>query len=157
MNRINILLIWVISILLMFMFFSIIAQVVSRYIINSSLHWTEEAARFLIIWTVFLGVAVAMRQNSLISVEILVQSLSLIYRRIILIFSLLFTSLLMLYLTYLGVNLTINAANQASTALGLPMWLPYAAVPVGSFFTFLNAIAVLLELLIKTKEEEQIN
>src|SRR5690606_10841509 len=135
------------------MFLSLFAQVLTRYVIKTSLHWTEEAARFSIIWTVFLGVAVAARQKALIAVEVVIQYVPPKVKKVLMITTLIFTCVFMLYLTYIGINLSMNAANQGSTALGIPMWVPYASVPVGSFLTFLNTLVILFELSFKLEKE----
>ncbi|MDN4609175.1 TRAP transporter small permease [Sporosarcina highlanderae] len=156
MDKINKILMWLIAILLGVMFLSLLAQVLTRYVVKASLHWTEEAARFAIIWTVFLGVAVATRQKALIAVEVVIQYVPLKVKKTLMIITLIFTGMFMLYLTYLGVNLSMNSANQGSTALGIPMWVPYASVPVGSFLTFLNTLVILFELLFKLEKESEL-
>ncbi|MGF1525271.1 MAG: TRAP transporter small permease [Candidatus Competibacterales bacterium] len=48
---------------------NVFAQFFSRYVLNSSLAWTEEVARHLLIGVAFLGAPMAMRLNSHIGVE----------------------------------------------------------------------------------------
>jgi TRAP-type transport system small permease protein len=153
MERVNKALYWTLGILIGLTFAILISQIFSRYVINASLHWTEEAARFLTVWSVFLGVAVALREKSLIAVEVVVQfvpkKIESIFRVIVLIVSM----LLMIYLIFLGTQLSVNAADQDATALGIPMWIPYAAIPVGSFFTLLNIFVVIIEIFTKKEAE----
>ena len=146
MEKVNKLLYWIVGILIGAIFVILIGQVFFRYVINASLSWTEEAARFLTIWTVFLGVAIALRTKSLIAVEVVVQFVPQKIEKLFKVIVLLFSMFLVGYLILLGIELCVDAANQDSTALGIPMWIPYASIPVGSFFTLLNIFVVLIEI-----------
>jgi TRAP-type transport system small permease protein len=153
MERVNKCLYLTLGTLIGMTFAILISQIFTRYVINASLHWTEEAARFLTVWTVFLGVAVALREKSLIAVEVVVQfvpkKIESIFRFIVLLVSM----LLMIYLIFLGTQLSLHAADQSATALGIPMWIPYAAIPVGSLFTLLNIFVVMIEIFTKKEAE----
>lgn len=146
MEKVNQMIYWATGILIGGISALLISQVFFRYVINESLSWSEEAARYLTIWAVFLGVAVALRRKSLIAVEVVVQfipkRLEFIFRSIVLIASM----LLMLFLIFKGIQICIDVSDEASTASGIPMWIPYASIPVGSFFTLLNIFVVLIEM-----------
>lgn len=47
------------------------AAVIFRYVLNDSLVWSEELARYLFIWIVFLGGAIGVRERSHIAVDVL--------------------------------------------------------------------------------------
>lgn len=51
--------------------FVVFLQFFTRYVLNDSLGWTEEIARFLLIGVTFLGAIVAVRKESHVAVEIL--------------------------------------------------------------------------------------
>ena len=42
---------------------TVILQVFSRYILNHSLFWSEELARYLLVWLTFIGATVAYHRN----------------------------------------------------------------------------------------------
>lgn len=51
--------------------FVVFLQFFTRYVLNDSLGWTEEIARFLLIAVTFLGAIMAVRKQSHIAVELL--------------------------------------------------------------------------------------
>jgi TRAP-type C4-dicarboxylate transport system permease small subunit len=58
------------NIFFIIMIVSLILQVIFRYFLKLSVPWTEELARFSIIWTVFLGTAIAFHDNEHIRVTV---------------------------------------------------------------------------------------
>lgn len=146
MDKVNQVLFWIVGILLGAVFVLLVSQVYFRYVMNSSLSWSEEAARYLTIWIVFLGVALGLRRKRLIAVEVVVQfvpkKLEFAFRMLVLLVSL----VLMAFLFYFGIRMGITVSNKTSTAMGIPMWIPYAAIPVGTLLTLLNAIAAMIEM-----------
>jgi len=75
MNKINKCLNWVSIISITAMLFIIFLQVIFRYVLHNSLTFSEELARYLFVWTVFMGSAVVARDNGHIVVGALVQKL----------------------------------------------------------------------------------
>jgi len=128
---------WLTSAILVALLLIVLAQIVSRYVFNSSLSWTEEAARYLMIWGVLLGVSLAYLNGYLISIEIFVDRLPAPVRRVIRVInrllSLFFTGILTVY----GVNLCIMGAQMESPALEIPYLWIYLAVPVGAGLLFI--------------------
>ena len=51
------------------------AQIFARYVLNHSLFWSEELARYLFIYLVFLGAAIALRRDGHIQVSFFVDRL----------------------------------------------------------------------------------
>lgn len=128
---------WITSAILAALLLIVLAQIVSRYVFNSSLPWTEEAARYLMIWGVLLGAGLAYLNGYLISIETFFNRFPSSVRRGIRIvnrlLSLFFTGILTVY----GVNLCILGAQMESPALEIPYLWIYLAVPVGAGFLFL--------------------
>jgi TRAP-type transport system small permease protein len=57
--------------LLVAMVFTTGAQVVSRYVLNLPLVWTEETGRHLMIWMVFLSSTVVYRRRQHIAIDLI--------------------------------------------------------------------------------------
>lgn len=59
----------IITIVFIFMLLSTIMQVVFRYLLHVSVPWTEEAARFALIFVTFWGAATALRERDHITIS----------------------------------------------------------------------------------------
>lgn len=133
------------SLLLVIMTAAIFLQIITRTL-DYSLSWTEELARYCMIWLVFIGLSFAVAKKSHIKIEAInvwldkkeKKYLSLISDVIFFVFAcvILFES------TQLVMNLYL--LGQTSPALGLPMWLVYLAGPVGFALTSFRLIQQML-------------
>lgn len=113
------------------------AQVASRYIFNNSLPWTEEAARYLMIWGVLLGVNLAYLKGYLISINFFTAKLSPrvqlflgVFRKLL---SLFFTGIL----TYYGIHLCVLGTGMESPAIGISYLWVFLSVPIGAGLLFI--------------------
>lgn len=121
-------------------------QVFLRYVLHSPLIWSEEVAKYLSIWVVFLGMAVAMRRMSLIAVEVIIQSVPEKARYAMRMLVLVLVGIFMAYLVYIGTVITLEASEQQFASMEVSMAVAYTAMPVGAFLTLLNVIVVSIEL-----------
>src|SRR5882724_9938344 len=62
---------WLAFVIFWSLAFIVFLQFFTRYVLNDSLSWTEEIARYGLMWIVFIGGAVVTRKNSHIAVELL--------------------------------------------------------------------------------------
>lgn len=104
------------------------------------LPWTEEVARFTMLWAVFIGAAMGAKNNVHIGVDAFVSMLPKKTMRYVTIFSGLCSVVFCLSLTGLGVVLLdiMWETGQRSPALEIPMVWAYLAVPVGGILTALR-------------------
>ncbi len=110
-----------------------------------SVPWSEEIARYLMIWSIFLGAAIAARSGSLIAVDSLPDALPVRAGDAIRVLALLVTIAFFGLLTWLGWRWCEFGAEEWSTVLALPMAWVYAALPVGSVVAIVNIGTFLLE------------
>lgn len=147
MEHVNKVILILIGLLTGIMAVVIITQVFSRFVLSTSLSWSEELARYLSIYAVFLGAAVALRNQGLISVEILHEviprSLTKWLKIIVNLICIFFCVILMIE----GFEMINRVHIQYSPAMQLPMSIPYASIPIGALLMALNAVVVIVELI----------
>ena len=136
-----------IGILLGAMVLDVTIQVVFRYIIQDPPTWTEEAARFLCIWMVFLGAGLAFGRGTHIVVDALYLVLPPLASRLlhILINSLALAFLLVVF--WQGIEMVGMTSNTTSTAMQLNMGIVYAGLPIGAAIAIIYVVARLMNLL----------
>ncbi|MGA9228102.1 MAG: TRAP transporter small permease [Mesobacillus sp.] len=132
----------------------IILQVISRFVINFPLTWSEELSRYLMIYIVFLGAGLAMRHNNLISIELLPELLSGNKRRAVIILVMIISIIFFAILFKQGIDILSMVKMQSSPGLQLSMSIPYASIPIGSFVLAINSLAVILDQLSNKQEGE---
>ncbi len=117
-------------------------QVVMRYVFQSSLSWSEELARYIFLWQIWLGTGLAVKHKKHIRVDVLMNYLSPAKQRILNDFVVVVWIGFIAYLAYVSFDLTARQfmLNQLSPALQVPMWLAYGSVPVGCSFMIFRLI-----------------
>jgi C4-dicarboxylate transporter DctQ subunit len=129
------------------------AAVLFRYLFNSPLSWAGEVSVFLLIWVSFIGGSLGLKYKSQAAVTIVLEYVPGKAKKMILItghiLMLLFVGLL-LYYSYQWV-LSPGVAFQKSSALLLPMWIPFCSVPIGLTFAAVHLLSNMLDLF---REEE---
>lgn len=110
------------------------SQVFMRYVMNNSLAWSEELARFAFIWATYIGLACAVKRNANICVEAVVNRLTWRPRRYAAILAHLLFLLFAALVVKEGYFLTakIFKFGQQSSAMGVAMGWVYMA-PVAGF------------------------
>jgi len=108
-------------------------QVIMRYVFQNSLSWSEEFARYLFLWQIWIGASFAAKKLRHLKVEALLNALSGKSRIILDLVATIISIGFAVFLAYKSLEITILVNNTAQTtpALGIRMSIPYAAVPVG--------------------------
>lgn len=146
---------WTLALLMLALVLSVCWQVASRYLLQDPSSWTEELARFLLIWIGLLGAAYAYRTHAHIGIDLLVSKASPVVRRYLKVIST--TAVLMFavsVMVYGGIKLVLLTAQleQLSAALGLPMAAVYLVIPLSGG---LVAIYALLDVAAALRESSQ--
>jgi len=120
----------------------VVVAVITRYLLNFPLAWSEEVSRYSFVWLSFLGAEVCLRGEGHIGVDLLVRGLPTNVQRCLDKWGKLLMGVMLLAVLISGIKVTVVAHDQQSPALGIPMSCVYLAVPVG-------AALMLLELLVQ--------
>ena len=121
--------------------------IVDRFILEIGWGWPEEAARFLLIWGVFLAAAVCTKKGFHYRVDFFLITFSAAKVRLSFeIFALAFSMIITGTFGWTGAILTYSERNQLSPALGIPMSLVYAALPICAAFMLLFMGIKLMEI-----------
>lgn len=108
------------------------AGVFWRYVLNDSLSWTEEVARYLMIWLAAIGSIVAMSRRQLIAIDILPDALSGMPGKLLRIFISLAGLLTSAVIAYYGWHLATNAWGQTASTFYMPLFFVTLALPVAA-------------------------
>jgi len=134
---------------------NVLWQVITRFLLNNPSSYTEEIARFLLIWIGLLGAAYGIGKKIHLAIDVLKQRLSEHYRiRIdILInsFVILFSILVMIVGGLTLVILTFEL-HQISAALQLKLGYVYLAVPLSGIIMALYSLLNIAGLIKNVKE-----
>ncbi len=117
----------------------IFAQVFFRFVVFVPLPWSEELARYLMVWMAMLGAPLALRMDQHIGVGLVLERLPRRARLWLTLGTCLVTIAFMAVIGWQGVLLCRKNLTQVSPAMQLPMMFSYAAIPVGG-------VCMLLEL-----------
>lgn len=119
-------------------------QVISRYVFSSPSSWTEEVARFLMIWVGLLGAAYAFRNGVHLGLDLLPKKLTGQSAEVLKLFTL--GMVILFSVTVLvvgGSNLVVLTweLRQNSAVMGLPMAFVYSVIPAAGVLICIYAIA----------------
>ncbi len=116
------------------------AQVVFRGLLDSPLAWSEEVARYLFVWIVFIGGAWAVSGDAHFRMDFLLTASKGGFRRAIVWFSCLcmvvFAAVMLIY----GLKLVASVSSQISPALRISMSIPYSALPLSGLLIIIHAL-----------------
>lgn len=133
---------WILAATMVVMVVLIFVQVITRYIFESSLSWSEELARYVHIWQIWIGASLAIRKKEHIKVEAFKKLFKEKGQKIIELISLILWFTLAVFLAVAGTDLvtTMFARGQDSPAMQMPMWAIYSAIPIGGFLMSIRLI-----------------
>jgi TRAP-type C4-dicarboxylate transport system permease small subunit len=123
----------------------IAASVFWRYALNDALSWAEEVSKYLMIWMVFTGAPIALRQGSHVAIELFPNALPERARQLVFALVFVIIAALMVVLIHRGITFAWNGRTQTAIIIGnfSLFWL-FVSIPVGSAIMLLVALEAAL-------------
>jgi TRAP-type C4-dicarboxylate transport system permease small subunit len=119
----------------------VFSEVIFRYVLLLPLFWTEEFARYCLVWSSLLGAGVALKRGQHIAVTYVAERFPPRLNALTAMLVDLSIGLLLLVILWGGIKLVVLTRHQFSPALRISMALPYMAIPIGSAIMLLHALA----------------
>lgn len=136
---------WLTALLMAALVLDVVWQVLTRYILPKPSNFTEETARFLLIWMVFLGGASATRRGTHLSLDLLTEKLPARFARWVINGSVFLFSLGVFVIGGGRLVQVVLQLGQRSPAMDIPMGLIYLVVPISGlcicFFSLCSLLA----------------
>ena len=136
---------YLLSVLGISMALLVVAQVFCRYILNSSLFWSEELARYMLVWLSFIGATVAYYRGLHPGVDIVTSRLPLSGQKIAGQLVHLITMAVALVMLIAGSRFAWFIRLQISPALSIPKWIILMIIPLSGGVLFIYALSFLLD------------
>ena len=118
----------------------VVAAVFSRYVLNDSIVWAEELARYLFVWISFLGGGLGVGTNVHVGVDSLVELLparaKLAMQILVELMIVIFTAVLI----WAGAEFAAFGMRMDALLLPVPMGYVYLAVPAGGCVMLINVL-----------------
>jgi TRAP-type C4-dicarboxylate transport system permease small subunit len=124
---------YVLIIILAVLVLDVLWQVISRYLMKSPSSFTDELARFLLIWVGILGAAYATGKKMHLAIDVLINKLSRKYRNMVDIFihtAIAFFALLVMVIGGLNLIYMLLKLGNISPALSIPIGFVYSVIPI---------------------------
>lgn len=108
-----------------------------RYVLHSSVIWTEEVARFSLVWLVMLGACGALYHGDHMSIDFIVPHLPSSVQWFLGWIKRIITVAMLLLMTWLGLVNAWGTWHMRTMALDIPKTIPLLSIPVGLFMLLL--------------------
>jgi len=129
----------------------IILQVFQRYVVQQSLDWPEELARYLFIFAVYVGSSYAAAERRHLEVTIARTVFGAKIGNYFTILAYLITVIFCGIMFVWGIMMVqfVIETNQVAPALQFPMWIAYICIPFGFLLMGLRTVIVIKNIVLK--------
>jgi len=141
-------------ILMGIMVVDVLVGIVNRFIFHFPFSWSEEIARYLLIWVSMIGAVIALRSGSHVGVTFVLQRLKK-SKNWIIILTQVMTMIFLLFVTIYGVKLCISQRGQCSSAARVSMFWPFLSIPLGSALMFVHLFSQITESIFRFRNLKQ--
>ena len=137
------------------MIIACVLQVYTRYVLNTSLSWTEELARFTFIWTNLLGASLCVKYNAHATVTAVFEVLPQKIKQYVLVFIQLVILAVCYVLIVPGTQFAMQVSRSVSPAMKLSMSFIYGVVPIMGLLIVLYTLIYLIDTIVRIRGEAE--
>jgi TRAP-type C4-dicarboxylate transport system permease small subunit len=130
-------------------------EVMLRYVFSHSLIFTEEFSRYLMVWIVFLGSALAIRDGSHIQIGILTNRLSPRLQQLAKLAAYCLTLIFLAVMAIEGLKILPRQLHQMCITIDISLFYFYLAIPVGSILMIIFLLSSIIDDF--SKKSKQLN
>ena len=118
----------------------ILTQVISRFVFSAPFTWTEELARFALVWLTFISAGFVMARRLHVTVDLIAAKLSGIAAKAVSSFSIGIVLVVSASMAIAGAQFALSAAKLNAPATQIPMSVVYASAVVGFGLIFIHGV-----------------
>lgn len=135
---------------------TVLTGVFFRYIVRNSLSWTEELARYLMIWAALLAVSVGIKDKEHVGIQLLIRQFPPLVTKIITAVVYIITIVFLYILTAKGYQVAVKGQRQLSLALNISMYWPLMSIPISGTLAIIQQLIQLIMIFKPGMEVSQI-
>lgn len=131
-----------IILVVMFLFMTVVTflQVFMRYVMNESLPWPDEMARFIFVWLTWLGISIGQKKGEHIKITMLTDKLPFKTARIVNLISCLIVIVICAITTYYTFEMMGTLQNAVYVSIKISYVWGYLAIPLGCILMTLRTL-----------------
>jgi len=118
----------------------VVVGVFFRYVLRNPLGWSEELARYLMVWGALLAVSVAIQTREHVGITIVMERVPVRFARVIAILTKGIIIYFLAVLSYRGYAMAQRGTSQMAMSLGTSMYWPLMAVPVSGVMAIIQLV-----------------
>jgi C4-dicarboxylate transporter DctQ subunit len=122
-------------------------EVVLRYGFKQSLIFTEELSRYLMVWIVFLGSALAVRDGAHIRINFLIKRFNQRNQKWLRLLAHILTLVFLMFVAIEGIKILPRQLYQMCITINISIFYFYLAIPVGSILMIIFLLPTFKDIL----------
>jgi TRAP-type C4-dicarboxylate transport system permease small subunit len=133
------------SLLMGILIIVIASEVFARYVMNSSLSWSEECGRIIFLWAIFLGTSIGFKRGTHMGLHFITEKVPQQFKKGISVISLSCTAIFFLFVLIEGISVTLRMTTQLTPAMEISFAWQLSAIPAGALLTLLHIPALIVQ------------
>ncbi len=128
------------------MVITVLVGVFYRYVLRNSLGWTEELARYLMIWMALLSISIGIKDKEHVGIQLIIRRIPIKYARVVNFIVHCIVLYFLIVLTHRGLLVALRAIPQLSLGLGISMVWPLLSIPVAGLLAIIQQIIQIINI-----------